>query len=55
MVNLCGDDADFESLMMDDEKARRFKNRIMVNPVYQEILKHILPQFDAEGLLDPLE
>lgn len=55
MVNMCGDDADFESLMMDDTKARRFKTRIMNNPYYQDILKEILPQFDREGLLDPLE
>lgn len=55
MVNTCGDDADFESLMMDDAKAMRFKTRIMKNPYYQEILKQILPQFDREGLLDPLE
>ena len=54
MINTCGDDADFESLMMDDEKAMRFKTRIMKNPKYQEILEHILPVFDREGLLDPL-
>lgn len=54
MINECSIDADFESLMMDDAKALRFKRKLMKNPKYQAILRKILPQFDREGLLDPL-
>lgn len=55
MINEVADDADFESLMMDDEKARRFKKTIMSNPKFKVILQKLLPVFDREGLLDPLE
>lgn len=54
MINEVSDDADFESLMMDDEKARRFKNTIMRNPKYRVILQKLLPVFDSEGLMDPM-
>uniref|UniRef100_A0A336MA18 CSON013155 protein n=1 Tax=Culicoides sonorensis TaxID=179676 RepID=A0A336MA18_CULSO len=54
MINEVNDDADFESLMLDDEKARRFKKTIMSNPKYRTILQKLLPIFDSEGLMDPL-
>ncbi|XP_063704675.1 uncharacterized protein LOC134834072 [Culicoides brevitarsis] len=52
MINEVTDDAEFESLMLDNEKARRFKNTIMSNPKYRAILQKLLPVFDCEGLLN---
>ncbi|XP_055638094.1 uncharacterized protein LOC129776461 [Toxorhynchites rutilus septentrionalis] len=48
-------DADFEALMGDDERARRFKKTIMANRKYHKIIKGLLPTFDKKGLLDKLD
>lgn len=54
MINEVTDDADFESLMLDDTKARRYKKTIMCNPKFRVILQKLLPIFDLEGLMDPM-
>ncbi|XP_063706149.1 uncharacterized protein LOC134835209 [Culicoides brevitarsis] len=51
-INEVTDDSEFESLLLDNEKARRYKNTVLKNPKYRQILEKLLPIFDAEGLLD---
>lgn len=48
-------DADFEALVSDDERSRRFRRTMMSNPKYHKIIKGLLPLFDRKGLLDKLD
>lgn len=52
MVNEQTEDADFHSLMGEDERALNFKNTIFKNERVQKNLKRLLPMFDRKGLLD---
>ncbi|XP_055923411.1 uncharacterized protein LOC129953899 [Eupeodes corollae] len=52
MVNEETEDADFHSLMGEDERALNFKNTIFRNERVQKNLKRLLPMFDRWGLLD---
>ncbi|KAL7729674.1 hypothetical protein ACLKA6_007945 [Drosophila palustris] len=52
MLNDQNDDADFNALMLDDERSRRFKKVTYNNKKLREILKHWLPIFNQCGLLD---
>lgn len=52
MLNGDSTDADYNSLMGEDERGMRFKSRLYDNPVVQENLKHLLPLFDRRGLLE---
>ncbi|XP_073820528.1 uncharacterized protein [Musca autumnalis] len=47
------DDADFHSLLDDDERARNFRrNCFTSNKEFQDVIKKLLPLFDRHGLLD---
>uniref|UniRef100_A0A182JJY9 CHK domain-containing protein n=1 Tax=Anopheles atroparvus TaxID=41427 RepID=A0A182JJY9_ANOAO len=48
------ENADFEALMGDDERAQIYKRTIVSNVKYRKIIQGLLPQFDRKGLLDPL-
>ncbi|XP_035775515.1 uncharacterized protein LOC118457780 isoform X1 [Anopheles albimanus] len=48
------ENADFEALMGDDERAKCYKQTIVSNINYGSILRGLLPQFDRKGLLDEL-
>lgn len=48
-------DADFDALMGDDERSKRFKKAIMANKKYHTVIKGLLPIFDRKGLLDKLD
>lgn len=52
MLNDQTDDADFNALMLDNERSRNFKKVAYKNPKLQASLKHWLPIFDSCGLLD---
>lgn len=52
MLNDQTADADFNALMLDNERSRNFKKVAYKNPKLQENLKHWLPIFDRCGLLD---
>ncbi|XP_055855054.1 uncharacterized protein LOC129918492 [Episyrphus balteatus] len=52
MINEQTEDADFHSLMGEDERALNFKNTIFKNEKVQKNLKRLLPKFDRKGLLD---
>lgn len=52
MINDKCDDADFHSLIDDDERARKFRNTLYENKRLQNNLKILLPYFDQIGLLD---
>ncbi|EDV91299.1 GH14835 [Drosophila grimshawi] len=54
MVNDNTDDADFNALMVDNERGRNFRRRMYNNKRIQEHVKHWLPVFDRCGLLDVL-
>uniref|UniRef100_A0A1Y9H2E0 CHK domain-containing protein n=1 Tax=Anopheles dirus TaxID=7168 RepID=A0A1Y9H2E0_9DIPT len=49
------EDADFDALMSDDERAQNFKRMVVANEKYHRILRGLLPQFDRKGLLDKLD
>uniref|UniRef100_A0A182QLU8 CHK kinase-like domain-containing protein n=1 Tax=Anopheles farauti TaxID=69004 RepID=A0A182QLU8_9DIPT len=49
------EDADFEALMCEDERAQNFKRMIVANEKFHVILRGLLPQFDRKGLLDKLD
>lgn len=49
------EDADFECLLVDNEKSRRFRKVLYENKRVQRIVKVMLPQFDRLGYLDMLE
>ncbi|XP_065354502.1 uncharacterized protein LOC135948975 [Calliphora vicina] len=52
MINDQCDDADFHSLIDDDERGRKFRNTLYQNKRLQNNLKILLPYFDQIGLLD---
>ncbi|XP_037817359.1 uncharacterized protein LOC119607490 [Lucilia sericata] len=52
MLNEDPTDADYNSLMGEDDRAMSFKSRLYNNPTIQENLKNLLPLFDRRGLLD---
>lgn len=52
MLNDQTADADFNALMLDNERSRNFKKVAYKNPKLQKSLKHWLPIFDSCGLLD---
>ncbi|KAM7361509.1 uncharacterized protein ACRADG_012407 [Cochliomyia hominivorax] len=52
MINDQCDDADFRSLVDDDEKARKFRASAYKNKRLQDNIKVLLPYFDRHGLLD---
>jgi len=45
-------DADFNALMENNQRAMNFKDACYRNPIAQRILRELLPDFEAEGLLD---
>ncbi|XP_033167217.1 uncharacterized protein LOC117145611 [Drosophila mauritiana] len=45
-------DADFNALMETNQRAMNFKDACYRNPIAQRILRELLPDFEAEGLLD---
>ncbi|XP_058063029.1 uncharacterized protein LOC131212950 [Anopheles bellator] len=53
-MNETTENADFEALMCNDERAQRYKQMIVANVKYHHILRGLLPQFDRKGLLDEL-
>ncbi|KAM7364656.1 uncharacterized protein ACRADG_001057 isoform 1-T2 [Cochliomyia hominivorax] len=52
MINDQCDDADFHSLIDNDERGRNFRNQLYENKHLQNNLKVLLPHFDQIGLLD---
>ncbi|KAM7361436.1 uncharacterized protein ACRADG_011917 [Cochliomyia hominivorax] len=52
MLNSDNTDADYDSLMGEDERSMNFKRRVYDNPVVQDNLKYLLPMFDQRGLLE---
>ncbi|TMW48479.1 hypothetical protein DOY81_006442 [Sarcophaga bullata] len=52
MINDQCKDADFHSLIDDDERGRNFRNKLYENKRLQNNLKVLLPYFDQLGLLD---
>ncbi|TMW48481.1 hypothetical protein DOY81_006444 [Sarcophaga bullata] len=52
MLNEDPTDADYNSLMGEDERGINFKNRLYTNPTIQDNLKTLLPMFDRRGLLE---
>lgn len=52
MINDQCEDADFHSLIDDDERGRKFRNKLYENKRLQNNLKVLLPYFDQLGLLD---
>lgn len=52
MLNDQTADADFNALMLDNERSRNFKNVAYKNPRLRDSLKHWLPIYDSCGLLD---
>ena len=52
MINDQCEDADFHSLIEDDERGRNFRNKLYENKRLQNNLKVLLPYFDQLGLLD---
>ncbi|XP_037817355.1 uncharacterized protein LOC119607485 [Lucilia sericata] len=52
MINDQCADADFHSLVDDDERSRNFRASAYKNKRLQNIIKTILPHFDRHGLLD---
>lgn len=51
-VNEICDDADVESLLLDDERARKFKRIVFESKRIQDNLKNLLPIYDRLGLFD---
>ena len=47
-------DADFETLMSQDDRAIQFKKRLVQNQYYQEVIKRALPLLDRKGILDEM-
>lgn len=47
-------DADFEALMLQDDRATQFKKRLVQNSYYQEVIKKALPLLDRKGILDEM-
>ncbi|XP_055605524.1 uncharacterized protein LOC129753704 [Uranotaenia lowii] len=54
-INEDSTDAEFETLVGNDERSKRYRNTIMTNPKFHKIVKGLLPMFDRKGLLDKLE
>lgn len=54
MTNDCGEMADLEAVLIDDDRAKMFRKRVMKRPQLVSTLKKMLPVFDYEGLLDPM-
>ncbi|XP_065354504.1 uncharacterized protein LOC135948976 [Calliphora vicina] len=52
MINDLCDDADFHSLVDDDERSRNFRASAYKNKRVQNNIKTLLPYFDRHGLLD---
>ncbi|KAH8382994.1 hypothetical protein KR009_006150 [Drosophila setifemur] len=52
MVNDKTEDADFNALITDDERGRRFRRMLYTNKRLLDNLKYLLPRFDQRGLLD---
>ncbi|XP_073819369.1 uncharacterized protein [Musca autumnalis] len=49
------EDADFECLLLDNEKSQRFRKVLYENKRVQRVVKVMLPYFDRLGFLDMLE
>lgn len=54
MTNDCGDLADLEAVLLDDDKAKYFRQQAVKRPQLVATIKKLLPVFDAEGILDPM-
>lgn len=46
------EDADFNALMKQDERAINFKNACYKNPYCQGMIRKLLPVYERKGLLD---
>ncbi|EDW84847.1 uncharacterized protein Dwil_GK14343 [Drosophila willistoni] len=55
MINDQNADADFNGLMLDDERGRKFRKLIYTNKKLRDILQRLLPVFDRCGLLDVVD
>ncbi|TDG43704.1 hypothetical protein AWZ03_009868 [Drosophila navojoa] len=55
MLNEETKDADFNGLMVDDERGRNFRKSMYTNKRLQDIIIKWLPEFDRSGLLDLVE
>lgn len=55
MLNEETKDADFNGLMVDDERGRNFRKSMYSNKRLQDIIIKWLPEFDRSGLLDLVE
>lgn len=45
-------DADFNALLLDDERGREFRKSLYLNPMVHKYVKTLLPVFDRKGLLN---
>lgn len=45
-------DANLEALLMDDERAMKFKRAIYSTPKIQANLRKLIPMYDSMGLFD---
>ncbi|EDW84846.2 uncharacterized protein Dwil_GK14342 [Drosophila willistoni] len=52
MISEDSTDACFNALVNNDERGIRFKDRLFQNPIVQQNLKALIPEFDRIGLLD---
>lgn len=52
MINDQTEDADFECILVDNERSRRFAQTLYSNERVQRIMKVMLPRFDRQGFLD---
>lgn len=52
MINENTEDANFNSIVGNDEIAQRFHKMLYTNERVQKVVQHMLPIFDAKGLLD---
>lgn len=55
MTNDCGEMADLEAVLIDDDRSKLFRKCVMKRPELVSTIKKLLPVFDYEGLLDPLQ
>jgi hypothetical protein len=54
-IHICeDDDADFEALMLTNERSIGFKSRVYANPRFKQVAMKMLPIFDRKGVLDEL-
>lgn len=51
-INTQTQDADCHALLMDNERARKFKDLLYTNKIVQANVRRLLPFYDRRGLLD---